>query len=204
MAALDAFEREQPHLAVLDINMPRMNGFELAQKLRERSRIPLLMLTARSEEDRRRARVEHRRRRLLEQAVQPEDPDRARQGAAAPRRRRAPSETVAVGSLSLDVPELMLLGLAARARAAHAARDAVPAAVVRARRPNRVDRPTADPRLGQSRRRQSPALEAARASACGRRSRAIPADPRLVRNVPNAGYLFDPAAVSSDARGPTA
>ena len=50
LAALDAFEREHPHLAVLDINMPRMSGFELAQKLRERSRIPLLMLTARSEE----------------------------------------------------------------------------------------------------------------------------------------------------------
>ena len=50
LTALDAFEREQPHLAVLDINMPRMSGFELAQKLRERSRIPLIMLTARSEE----------------------------------------------------------------------------------------------------------------------------------------------------------
>jgi DNA-binding response OmpR family regulator len=34
MAALDAFEREQPHIAVLDINMPRMSGFELALKLR--------------------------------------------------------------------------------------------------------------------------------------------------------------------------
>jgi DNA-binding response OmpR family regulator len=49
-AALEVFRREQPDLAVLDINMPRMNGFELAQKLRERSRIPLVMLTARGEE----------------------------------------------------------------------------------------------------------------------------------------------------------
>ena len=47
IAALEAFEREHPHLAVLDINMPRMSGFDLAQKLRERSRIPLLMLTDR-------------------------------------------------------------------------------------------------------------------------------------------------------------
>ena len=31
--------------------MPKLNGFELAQKLRERSQIPLLMLTARSEEE---------------------------------------------------------------------------------------------------------------------------------------------------------
>jgi DNA-binding response OmpR family regulator len=50
-AALEVFRREQPDVAVLDINMPRMNGFELAQKLRERSRIPVLMLTARSEEE---------------------------------------------------------------------------------------------------------------------------------------------------------
>jgi DNA-binding response OmpR family regulator len=50
-AALEVFRREQPDVAVLDINMPRMNGFELAQKLRERSRVPVLMLTARSEEE---------------------------------------------------------------------------------------------------------------------------------------------------------
>ena len=50
-AALTAFEREHPDLAVLDINMPRMNGFELASRLRQRSRIPLIMLTVRSEED---------------------------------------------------------------------------------------------------------------------------------------------------------
>lgn len=48
--ALDAFESEQPDLAVLDINMPGMNGFELARKLRERSGIPVLMLTVRHEE----------------------------------------------------------------------------------------------------------------------------------------------------------
>jgi DNA-binding response OmpR family regulator len=51
VAALDAFDREQPDLAVIDINMPRMNGFELAQKLRQRSQIPVIMLTVRSEEE---------------------------------------------------------------------------------------------------------------------------------------------------------
>ena len=48
--ALAAFEAEQPDFAVLDINMPGMNGFELARRLRERSDIPLLMLTVRHEE----------------------------------------------------------------------------------------------------------------------------------------------------------
>ena len=51
VAALDAFQREQPDLAVLDINLPKMSGFDVAQKLRERSKIPLLMLTARNEEE---------------------------------------------------------------------------------------------------------------------------------------------------------
>lgn len=49
--ALASFEEEQPDLAVLDVNMPRMNGFELARKLREKSGIPLMMLTVRHEED---------------------------------------------------------------------------------------------------------------------------------------------------------
>src|SRR5690606_5393325 len=49
--ALEAFEREQPDLAVLDINMPKVNGFDVARKLREKSSVPVLMLTVRSEED---------------------------------------------------------------------------------------------------------------------------------------------------------
>jgi len=49
--ALNVFEAEQPDLAVCDINMPRMNGFELAKALRQRSSIPLMMLTVRQEDE---------------------------------------------------------------------------------------------------------------------------------------------------------
>ncbi len=49
-AALKRFDDEQPDLAVLDVNMPRMNGFELARRLRAAGDIPLLMLTVRNEE----------------------------------------------------------------------------------------------------------------------------------------------------------
>jgi DNA-binding response OmpR family regulator len=41
-AALEVFAREQPDLAVLDINLPKLNGFDLAKRLREQSRIPLI------------------------------------------------------------------------------------------------------------------------------------------------------------------
>lgn len=50
LEALEAFEAERPDLAVLDINMPKMNGFALAQRLREQSGIPLMMLTVRHED----------------------------------------------------------------------------------------------------------------------------------------------------------
>ena len=77
------------------------------------------MLTARSEEADVVRALAPRRRRLLEQAIQPEDPDCARQGAAAAGRRGRRTTPLTVGSLSLDVPELLLQGLCARARAAY-------------------------------------------------------------------------------------
>ncbi len=49
--ALEMFGREEPDLAVLDINLPKLSGFEVARKLRERSSIPVIMLTVRGEED---------------------------------------------------------------------------------------------------------------------------------------------------------
>src|SRR4051812_5014187 len=48
--ALDRF-REQPFdLVVLDLMLPRMDGLEVCRRLRERSAVPIIMLTARSEE----------------------------------------------------------------------------------------------------------------------------------------------------------
>lgn len=49
--ALEAVEAEQPDLIVLDINMPRMNGFEFLKQLREHNTTPVLVLTVRSEEE---------------------------------------------------------------------------------------------------------------------------------------------------------
>ncbi|MBU1227871.1 MAG: response regulator transcription factor [Actinobacteria bacterium] len=47
---VEVARRESPDLVVLDIGMPGLDGFEVLQLLRSRSDVPVIMLTARSEE----------------------------------------------------------------------------------------------------------------------------------------------------------
>lgn len=48
--ALELFKKEQPHLVMLDIMMPVMDGFSVLKKIREESKVPAIMLTARGED----------------------------------------------------------------------------------------------------------------------------------------------------------
>ncbi len=49
--ALDVFHKEHPDLVLLDVMMPRMNGWDVCAELRRISEVPIIMLTAKSEED---------------------------------------------------------------------------------------------------------------------------------------------------------
>ena len=49
--ALDVFYREQPDLVLLDVMMPRMDGFEVCRRIRLTHQTPILMLTAKGEEE---------------------------------------------------------------------------------------------------------------------------------------------------------
>ena len=49
LAAQKAFEGSQPDAAVLDIGMPGVDGFGVLQFIRQRSNIPVILLTARDE-----------------------------------------------------------------------------------------------------------------------------------------------------------
>jgi DNA-binding response OmpR family regulator len=48
--ALVQFERSDPDLVVLDVMLPKLDGFEVCRELRRRGDVPILMLTARSED----------------------------------------------------------------------------------------------------------------------------------------------------------
>jgi DNA-binding response OmpR family regulator len=50
IAALEQAEREDPDLVILDWMLPKLDGLEVLRRIRQRSAVPILMLTARREE----------------------------------------------------------------------------------------------------------------------------------------------------------
>ena len=46
LEAIALWEREDPHLLILDIMMPRMDGLEVCRRVRELSAVPIIVLTA--------------------------------------------------------------------------------------------------------------------------------------------------------------
>lgn len=50
VTVLELFETYQPDIVLLDIMMPGIDGFAVLRKIREKSRIPALMMTARTED----------------------------------------------------------------------------------------------------------------------------------------------------------
>ncbi|MCG6902066.1 MAG: response regulator transcription factor [Rhodobacter sp.] len=49
-AALDAFSKRLPDMAVFDIKMPRMDGMDLLQRVRQKSTMPVIFLTSKDDE----------------------------------------------------------------------------------------------------------------------------------------------------------
>ncbi len=51
LEALEKVRTELPDLVVMDVMMPRMDGFEALREIRELSQVPVIMLTVRAEEE---------------------------------------------------------------------------------------------------------------------------------------------------------
>ncbi|MDG1340254.1 MAG: response regulator transcription factor [Paracoccaceae bacterium] len=49
-SALDSFNKNMPDMAVLDIKMPRMDGMDLLQRLRQKTTMPVILLTSKDDE----------------------------------------------------------------------------------------------------------------------------------------------------------
>src|SRR5260370_28944893 len=48
--ALDQIERSSPDLVLLDVMMPKMDGFTVCQRVREFSSVPIIIVTARGQD----------------------------------------------------------------------------------------------------------------------------------------------------------
>ena len=49
--ALQRYEAESPDILLLDVTMPKLNGFEVCRRIRQEAATPIIMLTARDEEE---------------------------------------------------------------------------------------------------------------------------------------------------------
>lgn len=49
--ALDLWAEKKPDCIILDVTMPKMDGFEVLEEIRETDNVPVIMLTARREEE---------------------------------------------------------------------------------------------------------------------------------------------------------
>jgi DNA-binding response OmpR family regulator len=52
-SSLASFDARRPDLVILDLNLPGLDGLEVCKRLRQRSDVPIIMLTARGEVDER-------------------------------------------------------------------------------------------------------------------------------------------------------
>jgi len=194
LAALDAFQREQPDLAVLDINLPKLNGFDLARKLRERSKIPLIMLTARNEEEDVVRALGIGADDYLSKPFSPKIL-LARVKALLRRVGLEAEETVELGGLALDAAELTLRGLPrGDVRLTPLEARFLQLLIAHGGRTVSTERLLVHVwgnRAGGNRQLLKQLVHRLR-----QKVEADPAAPRLIKTVPNAGYSIDPAGSS--------
>jgi DNA-binding response OmpR family regulator len=105
--ALARATEKQPDLVVLDIRLPRMDGFEVAARLRREFTMPIIMLTARVEES---DRIRGLEMGADDYVTKPFSPRELVARVRAVLRRtqavRPPGDVLRIGDLTLDLPRM--------------------------------------------------------------------------------------------------
>ena len=162
-SAIRAFEAEAPDLVILDINMPGASGFQVCEAIRAKSRVPVMMLTVRGEEEDLVRALELGADDYLTKPFSPRTL-LARVKALLRRAGMENSAPLAAGRIRLDVEEHTVQVGGEFAGAAHQARAAAAANADRQRGPHRQLRSPADAGVGPQGIRRPATVEATRAS----------------------------------------
>jgi two-component system alkaline phosphatase synthesis response regulator PhoP len=102
--AIYAFRQEHPDLVILDLNLPGIDGLDVCRALRRESDVPVIMLTARSEEADRLIGLEMGADDYIVKPFSPREVvARVRAVLRRTSRSQSPPELVRVGSLTLDL-----------------------------------------------------------------------------------------------------
>ncbi len=51
LAALERWQQDKPDFIILDLNLPKMGGLQVCQRIREESNVPILILSVRGDDD---------------------------------------------------------------------------------------------------------------------------------------------------------
>ena len=135
-SALQLAQRDRPDLVVLDLGLPDMDGLDVIRRLRERSRVPVVVLTARGEESDRLVGLELG---ADDYVVKPFSPKEvvARVRAVLRRTERAaePGRVVRAGDVTVDLDRM---SVTAGERAVELTRTEIQLLATLARQPGRV------------------------------------------------------------------
>jgi DNA-binding response OmpR family regulator len=195
VSALEVFEQEQPDLAVLDINLPRRSGFELARAIRKGSPIPIIMLTVRSEDEDVVRALDLRADDYLTKPFSPRILI-ARINALLRRASAEAGHVLSVSGLTLDLDKLVLVGLTAVAiRLTPLEARFLQLLMANAGRTVATERILAHvwgSRSGGNRQLLKQLVHRLR-----QKVETMPGMPRLLRTVPGSGYYIDPESISA-------